>query len=692
MVCLLPSPRWVDSSRPGIQSATENLADDTVVLDWGDGAAVHPADSVHYLVYYSTSTSDLFEEPKFITTDSIARIPKNIASLSNYFGVRVAQLGVSNTINSNNLIEVNEGLYSFPSRTSLRSPLGLSDGYIAVDGYAGFPDQDGYVQIGDEVILYSGKATLAGGPALVISDRDPFNCNDVQTYSDGYVSLFQGFEENNLVRFKAVEACGLERPSWDYWREVGIQEVDDLGIGTSVKLVWKYASAPRGFSQVYYNVYRGNSLYSLTAGQPVGLSPANTVIDPNLHPGDGYYYTVRATYFLNNLNLNELTQISQDFYQYPNAVTINEIDGYFTTDQTGPLSVSSTSGFPTSGLLKIGSEVVTYDSITATSFNIVERDSLGLGSIEEVPNGTLVNLFKGVEDTNTVFYRTTPSWDSRTVPIQMPLIPGDGYDGYQYLQSRDGYRTFFKDNVNEDHSAFEDNNSGIDPKTYCPPTQETFVPLYKKQRCGTFIGGSNVKKVIPGVNNGNPVRIGGGINVFEANYQREEFLLGLTGEPHILLRRKTTGNVCSNISHRHEHPIARCGMCFGTNFQGGYDRFLNDRSLRPGEPNPNGFIQMRVQPYSDTAPLKQDFGLDVSDVVLETWTLAIPTIKVRDVIIKYIEDEEFGFLDEEFRYEVINVQRNKLLFGKEGAQRVTLKRLPKDHIVYTFPRGGITLL
>lgn len=695
MVCSLPAPFWEDSTRPGLHSAIQNLADNTIVLTYGEGIPTGTSNSVYYLIYYSSNVNTLYDAPKLVATDTSVSIPINVANLTNYFGVIVAQLGIAETINNTNLTEVNDNLFTFASATNLRLDLSVGATHIAVDSTSGFPSEDGYVKVEDEVIAYSSLTTYMGGPAFVISNRDPFGCNDVVAHNaDGYVQaeLFEGFKKNSTVKFLATEASGLPRPSWDHFTTVGIQNVTDLGIGTSVRLSWGDATAPSGFSDLYYNVYRGKSLYSLVLGQPLGITQSKEVIDPNLHPGDGYYYTTRATYFIENIPLAEFDNISSGFYAYPDATTINEGDGYFTEDELGTLTVVSTEGYPTSGVIKIGSEVLSYDATTSTTFNITERDIFGSDQLSDYPNGTEVNFFKGIEDTNQVFYRTTASWDASDRPIQMPLIPGDGYDGYQYLQDEDGYRSFPFDNINEDHTAFENNNDDINPQNYCGLRAETFVPLYQKSRCGTFIGGSNVRQIIPGVNNGNPVRIGGGINVFEANFQREEFLLGLTGEPYILLSRKTTDKVCPRLSHRHEHPHTRCSLCYGTGFLGGYDRYINSREIRPGEDNPNGFIQLRVQPYADKAPLKQDLGIDVSEVILEGWTLPIPTLKVRDILIKYVSDTEFGFLQEEFRYEIINVQRNKLLFGKEGAQKVTLKRIPKTDIVYTFPRGGIVLL
>lgn len=696
MVFNLPVPIWTNYNQPGLQSAVENLADSTIVLTWGEALPTSFATKVYYLIYYSTTTTNLYDYPKLIAFDTTTvAIPTTLVSTTMYFGVRVAQFGISNIIDSVNFTEISDNLYSLAQPTLLREDFLVSDGYVQANSTSGFPLVDGYIQVDDEVIFYSSLDGYNFGDAFQVENRDPYSTNAIISHlADGYrtVSLFLGAEDQNKIRFKSIEACGFPRPYWVDNLEIGLRELDDLGIGTSVRLKWKYAKAPEGFGDVYYNVYKSRSLYNIVLNEPFAITQANEIIDPNLHPGDGYYYIVRAAYFINPPILNELSEISEGLYAYPSTTYIDEVDGYFESANLGALTVTTTEGFPTQGLLKIGSEILSYDSITATTFNITERDVFTLDYVEDYTNGTSVVLFRGIEDLNKVFYKVVASWDTGSIAIQMPLVPGDGYDGYAYLQDRDGYRSFPFDNINEDHSIFEENNDDVLPQSYCGYRRETFVNLYQQQQCGTYQGGSNVIRVIPGVNGGRPVRIGGGIDVYESNLQRQEFLLGLTGEPFILLRRKTTGQVCQRISHRHEHPHARCSICFGTGFSGGYDRFINSREIRPTELNPNGFIQLRVQPYADKAPLKQDLGIDVSEVLYEAWTLAIPTIKVRDVLINYISDIEFGVLIEDFRYEVINVQRNKLLFSKEGAQKLTLKRIPKTEQVYTYPEGGIILI
>ena len=63
-----------------------------------------------------------------------------------------------------------------------------------------------------------------------------------------------------------------------------------------------------------------------------------------------------------------------------------------------------------------------------------------------------------------------------------------------------------------------------------------------------------------------------------------------------------------------------------------------------------------------------------------TWTIAMPTIRDRDLILR------FDFTgDREFLYEVLNVSREKLVFGNYARQKVSLIRLDKTDVKYTFP-------
>lgn len=667
MVCSLPAPIWTSS--PGLISATENVADGYINLTLGDSTPTAPAPFSYYLIYYSLDIDALFDRPKLIATASSVSIPPTLVTLDHYIVARTAQRGIATDLELANLISVGSNLYLFPSQTQLENTLAIGDGYLVVNSAVGYPSVDGYVLVGDEAILYSDVVDgYDGYVGLRIADRDPFGCNTIVAHLDGYaVSLFKGFEDKNTTRLKSVASCGMPRPEWSDIANPGIKLVEDSGIGTTVKVEWVEAKAPRGFSRIYYNVYQDTSLVNMLSGEPLGFSTSTSAIIPDLTPGKGYYYLVRASYQLSNLPTTGFDTLSQDFFAYPAATQVQESDGYFYEGQVGNLFVTSTEGYPASGYLNVGSEILKYISITSNSFNISQRDVFGVGATADYPSGQTVAFFKGIEDDNRFYYRTTPSWDAGVDVPRMP-VP---MDGPEYMQDSDGYRSIPEDLVTEDHTAEEDANSGFDSFHYCGYRTADFSKLFSRQQCGTYSGGRQDG-------------FGGGIDIFTANAQRAEILLGLTGEMFILLRRKWTGKQCPILSMRTEHPHARCGVCYGTGFTGGYDRYLNQRTIRPNVLNPNGFIAMRVSPYQNDLELSPERGLVQVDQ-LEVWTLPVPIIKDRDILVRFILDPATNTYLEEYRYEILNVTRNKLLFGKDGIQKATIKKLDKTREVLKIP-------
>jgi hypothetical protein len=673
MACLLSVPQWDNQNQVGIKAAVENIADNTVVVTWHPAHSTSPATTMYYLIYTSPSIDNLFAYPKFISTANSVAIPMTLVSPTDQFAVRAAQIGLADTFPSTGLELISDNLYAYPQPANLTAVFAPADGYLFVDSVAGYPTTDGYLMVGTEITKYDfALSSYLGSPAFHLETRDPFGCNDA--YGGSYpigtdVALFKGFEAKQGTRIRGLASCGLPLPTWVDRDYPGVKTVKDLGIGKSVLVSWGDAKAPPGFSNLIYNVYVGNSIYTLLDSNPYGFTTNLSATVPGLHPGDGYLFAVRASYGFATTDPTLMTEVSSQFYSYPTPVLVNENDGYYQTNQTGALTVTSTSGFPSAGFIRIGSEVMQYSGITGTTFQVSRRDVFAMNKVS-IPNGTKVYLFKGVEEGNTSIYMATPSWV--VAEPWLPLVPGDGYDGYQYMQGTDGYRTHQVDIITEDHSETEATKSDFLSEDYCGVRSQNFVDLYTRNQCGTYFGGR-----INGY--------GGGIDVFTANAQRQEMLLGLTGEPFVLLRRKWTGRGCYKQSIHSEHPHARCSVCYGTMFAGGFDRYDNARTLRPAEPNPNGFISCRVSPYTDDLGLFENRGLSSEVVEMEVWTMAIPTIKDRDILIRYVNDIETGFLQEEFRYEVLSVTRNKLLFGADGNQKIKLRRLNRTEEIYKFP-------
>jgi hypothetical protein len=408
--------------------------------------------------------------------------------------------------------------------------------------------------------------------------------------------------------------------------------------------------------------------------EPKAITDQLEITITGLRGGDGYYFATRATYYPEDQTLGQLDEPTPGFYKYPTSVMVAEIDGYYSSTDTTPLVVTpGTAGFPNSGYLKIGHEVLAYTSKTSTTFVISQRDAFSLGNLDTYANGEPVRLFVGVEDINLSWQFAMPTWDAGSGSPWLTPDPNDP-DGYASMQDSDGYRAWLIDNLHEDHSEFETENIDFTSQdelcgTYKANTT-TLVNLYTGNQCGTYFGGREDS-------------FGGGIRLTDANLRREEMLLAQTGEPFMLLRAKSTGQQCPRYSIRGEHSAERCALCYGTKILGGYDRYLYQRLYRPNITNPNGLISMRVTPYRNDIPLIQYRGISQVDE-LSIWAPSIPTIKKRDIIIRYLPIDPGEVPQEEFRYEVLNVERNRILFGDDGKQTLTVRKLDKTHEIYSY--------
>lgn len=660
-------PVWTNNSQPGLRQARQNIANNDIVLTVTEALPVTPGTFVYYIVYYGADANTYSDRAKLIATEIPISVPDALADPEMYFSVTAAQLGISGTIDPSNLpaaSSADDTLFVLPDEVELRAALAPSDTHVLVNSIAGYPEADGYLIVEGEILSYTAAlASFGGGPAFAIAQRGLFGTTATSADIGDPVDLFLGFETFLGPRVRSIASCGLRKPTWVNNDRVGLESVTEAGNGNTVTLAWGFATAPTGFSRVYYNIYRSTALRSLYDGNPLGITADQTAVLTDLSPKEGNYYGVKATYFVNNLVTTSMTEVSTGFFSFPTNTTLA---ADFAEGTLGTMLVGSTAGYPASGLLKLGTEVLAYGSKTVSSFNITRRDVFTVGLTEDMVSGSEVSMFRGVEDGNTYFWRQTTSWDGYGVD-RLPVVPGT------YLQDADGYRSFPDDNLNEDHTIENEDGDEAEPFDFCGLRSTDPVDFLNQNYCG-------------GSYHGNTSRgIGGGLNIFELNQQRQEIQLSVTGDLFVLLRRKWTGRTCQRLSHRTEHPRARCGRCYGTMFEGGYDRFFNSREIYAGETNTNGVIAARISPYQEDLALLESRGLSTEQVDMQIWTLSIPTIRDRDVLIHLRHDIETGLMFEDFRYEVITVQRNRLLLGKDGAQHITLKRLNKTEEIYKFP-------
>jgi hypothetical protein len=183
--------------------------------------------------------------------------------------------------------------------------------------------------------------------------------------------------------------------------------------------------------------------------------------------------------------------------------------------------------------------------------------------------------------------------------------------------------------------------------------------LNGKNDCGTYLGGQY-----------NGFR---GIDIFQRALDREDELMENVGEKCILMRRKWSGETCSCVTLRRQHPKVRsCRFCYGTGYVGGYDQIFN---LRRADQ------RVMIRFYEATEDLKLGDHAHLSQEFQPT-ALALfkPIVKDRDVIVRF---DYTG--DIEYIYEILNVNRERFVFNKYGRQKLSIIRLDKTDILYQVP-------
>jgi hypothetical protein len=675
------APVWTDQNLPGLRSARENIADNSIHLSITPATPSAAGLVVAYFIYGGEFSPGTI--PDFISFDTEIDIPNTVFQIDWEAGNNWAYsvtAGNGSLVDSTGLTEIASGVYLYPDRITTALNFSSIDTELVIGTETGYPPSGNLVTTDGRVISYDGYTTgtgpmtgtlsllnitqgIAGTPVL----PDPL-------FASSRLFLWKGIEAQSSTVF-AIPSCGLTRPAWIDQRHIGLERVEDLGDGYSVNLFWDFATVPDGFSEPYYNVYTSSSTYQLYSGPPHSFAAGSPVRLSGFRPDAGYSFGVRAAYFLADFATAGMQTVG-GATRYPDRtqLTADLIAAALST-----IDVASTTGYPDAGLLVIGREVVRYSSKTSTSFVLSGRDVFGIGRSEDLPAGTSIEMFRGVEEQNPYFWRMTTSWDSSGVTaIPVPFV--DGYFQNLYLQDDDGYRHIPVADFNENHDNVVVDAAAADPYNYCglrnnDPSQflgGAYCAPSTVHGTGSYHGNSMLGQA-------------GGIDIFEGNLARQELLLGVTGEPFVLLRRKWTGKTCPRTSHRNEHPDGRCGLCFSTSFEGGYDRFINTRLIRPSETNPNGFVQMRVTPYADEVDLIDTRGFSLEKTDISAWLPAIPTVRDRDILIRYTFDFEAQAYTEEFRYEVLTVRRNKINLGKDGAQHITMKRLNVTEEIYKFP-------
>lgn len=434
--------------------------------------------------------------------------------------------------------------------------------------------------------------------------------------------------------------------------------------GYTIRLTWDRAFPSTLNYNVAYNIYystiredvftEGVKFVSILDGYTSAC-----ILD--LSPGDTFYFMVKATeHDPSWMNLALLPNGFPDLKVYPEAVLLNNISAAATL-----VPISDIGEFPGFGVVQVGTELISYSSKDVPNNNLIvsERGFLGTNIRFHNTDGydgyalqdPIVRFWKGFEDPNERVQQETSTFS----------FPNPAFT------TADGYATK-NDIITTNLSSVDSSMSDFPRYDYVGWHRTDPRRLLRGECIGTYYGGEQFcADGYGGV--GRQLR---GVSIQDQAARREEVLLETWGESCVLIRRTWSGKRCACVYSTTEHPEYRCVECYGTGFVQGFQQFFNSRRS-------DGRILVRF------GPTEEDFRLDPSGLenvfIPDCWTIVFPSIKDRDIIVRFNEDGT-----EEFRYEILNVTRNKLLTGTSGAQKFKAQRLRKTEPVYMVRYIGST--
>jgi hypothetical protein len=444
------------------------------------------------------------------------------------------------------------------------------------------------------------------------------------------------------------------------------------GDGYSINLKWATAYPTNRSNKILYNIYMSDNFISPFPDKFFNQVPSfisfdgSTTVDiVDLVPGTLYHFAVRAAeYNIATLNPLSLPPAYNGLVVLPFSLLQNNIG---LSDLLVPLIDGS--GFPSTGTIKLGAELIQYSGISGNDLVVSQR-----GFDSTIPSIHNTDGYDGYTfwDPNAIYWATDSEEQNTRVFECWNRFDIDHYS----FSVIDGYRQKTKDILTTDLSCSDainggtgtgSNNTGFPAFDFAGYHRTDPVLILSGACVGSYIGGYQF--CADGYNGvGLQIR---GISVQDANLQRQEVLLSTTGEPVCLVRRRWMGITCRCMLPYNEYPENRCRYCFGTGIVVGWNQYFNPRRS-------DGRIMVRFDPTVDDL-VSTDSGLE-STMSPTCWTLAVPTIKDRDFIVRF---DECG--NEEFRYEILNVTRQLLFLDQTAAQKFAAQRIRKTDPIYQIP-------
>ena len=454
--------------------------------------------------------------------------------------------------------------------------------------------------------------------------------------------------------------CGSPVHLYTFDRSLhGVRTVFAHGDGYSYTLTWnQYYANPINWD-IVYNIYWSTNFNDVFAEGVKFVVPGTqlrAVLRGGFKLGSIYYFAIRASgHEPGTFNIANLPQ-SDGLYMYPEAALREDISP---TDTIIP--VDDASLFPPSGIILIGAEIIGYSSLDLVNNNLIlsnvsQRGLYGYEPRIHTTDGydgyhsfdnPFVSLWRGFEDSNTVI-----GLDENKFEDQYAHTIDDGYKERVDIVTGGENLTVVED-ANDGFPAWD--NAGWD---------RNHMTDYLAGKCvGTYFGGE--WGCAESDSSEGPER---GLGIQDHINMREEYLLEITGFPVMLFRRMWEGKTSRHYDSTRENTIYRGIDNHGTSLVSGYEQFFNSRRS-------DGRILVSFGPTKEDIK-REDAGLE-NTFIPNCWTLVTPAVKDGDFIIRYNADGS-----EEWRYEIIDVERNSTILEGFGAQKFTAVRVRKTDPIY----------
>ena len=114
----------------------------------------------------------------------------------------------------------------------------------------------------------------------------------------------------------------------------------------------------------------------------------------------------------------------------------------------------------------------------------------------------------------------------------------------------------------------------------------------------------------------------------------------------------------------------KCTRCFGTGYVSGYDIFSNLRR--------NDKVLIRFKETKEDLEHHPSKHLNIN-MLVSCWTMPLPAIKERDVIVRFDFVNNFEYI-----YEVLDVTKERFVYKHYGRQSLNLHKMDRTDILYTF--------